>query len=427
MRTTLYVLLAFALVALNAFFVAAEFAIVKVRRTRIEEMVAKGVHRAQAVRDVIQDLNPYLSACQLGITLASLGLGWVGEPAFAHAIQRFFAFLGERRAIAAHSVAVTIAFALITAMHTILGEIVPKTIAIDRALPTALWVARPLRLFYRVFFPTIWLMNAASNGIVRLMGLEPVREDVRAHSEEELRMIVARSRKGGVLSEERARLLARALDFAAHSVRQIMVPRADTVILDTSRPYEENIRIARNSGHTRYPLCEGDLDQVIGIVHIKDVFMRGDEVQQDLRRVARKPLFVPESLPVDRLLNIFRRHRMHMAVVVDEYGAATGIVTLEDVLEELTGEIQDEFDEEEPKIQRRPDGKLLVTAALPLDEAREHLGLRADRSEGVDTLGGLVYARLGRVPRVGDRIELDGRTVEVASMRGRRILQLLIR
>ena len=423
-----YLLLALGLVALNAFFVATEFAIVKVRSTRIQELVSQGVKRAEAVRGVVKDLNPYLSACQLGITLASLGLGWVGEPAFAHLIEPLLSFLGNAKGLAAHSVAITLAFILITVLHVILGELVPKTVAIDRPVRTALWVAWPIKIFYRAFYPAIWSMNEASNLIVRALRLEPASEEAKAHSEEELRMIVARSRKGGVLSEIHARLLARALDFADHTVRQIMLPRGDIVFLDVNRSYGDNLRIARESGHTRYPLCDGDLDRALGVVHIKDMFVHAEEISasHDLRSLARAPLFVPESLSIEQLLTLFQKKRVHMGIVIDEYGGATGMVTLEDVLEELTGEIQDEFDREEPKVQQLPDGRLSVDATLPLDEVQETLGIREEAHEEVDTLGGLVVARLGRIARVGDAVKLGGRSVEVSRVRGRRILKLVV-
>jgi CBS domain containing-hemolysin-like protein len=423
----LYLLLALALVALNAFFVATEFALVKVRATRIEELAARGVKSAQMTHEIIKNLNPYLAACQLGITLASLGLGWVGEPAFAHLIEPVFSWLGEGGTIASHTVAVTLAFILITLLHVVLGEVVPKTIAVDRAVQTAMAVAWPIRWFYLAFYPVIWATNELSLLIVRAMRLKPVSEKTTAHSEEEIRMIVARSRRGGVLSEIHAGLLARALDFADHTARQIMLPRGDIISLDVNRSYDDNLRTAREGGHTRYPVCDGDLDHVIGVVHIKDIFVHDEQisVSRDLRSVAREPMFVPESVPIEKLLTDFRKAHLHMGIVIDEHGGVAGLVTLEDVLEELTGEIQDEFDQEEPKVRRLPDGLLSVDAALPLDELAE-IGMDGPDDEEVDTLGGLVITKLGRMPRVGDSVEIDGHSVEVSRMQGRRILRLLV-
>ncbi len=422
-----YILLALALVAANAFFVATEFAIVRVRVTRIEELVSRGVKRSAATKEVLENLNAYLSACQLGITLTSLGLGWVGEPAFARLFEPLFLSLGAWRWVAAHSAALTLSFALITFLHVVLGEQVPKTLAIDRAEAVALLATWPIRLFHRAFYPVIWVLNGAATLAVRTLGLAPLPEESRAHSEEELRMILGLSHRSGVLSEAHAELIENALDFADRTVRQIMVPRGDIVYLDVNRPYEENLAIARKGGHTRYPLCDGDLDRVVGVLHIKDLFLSPplDPATMDLRSLAREPLFVPESLEVQRLLSIFQKQRVHLGIVIDEYGGMSGIVTLEDILEELIGEIQDEFDQELPKVRPLEDGRLSVDATLPVDQL-EQLGIPEEHHEDVDTLGGLVLARLGRIARVGDVVELGGRKIEVSRVKGRRILRLTV-
>jgi len=425
MKDLLYVLLALGLVALNAFFVATEFAIVRVRTTRIDELVAKGVRRAAATRTVLQDLNAYLSACQLGITLASLGLGWVGgQPAFAHLLEPLFAGLGPSAGIAAHSAAIALAFFLITVLHVVVGEQAPKMVAIERAEGVALLVAWPIRIFHFVLFPFTWTMNALSNLAVRALGLAPVSEGGLAHSEEELRMILSVSQRSGTLPEAHAELLENALDFTERAVRQIMVPRADIVWLDARQPYEDNVRAVRESAHTRYPLCEGDVDHVVGVLNLKDLFLQPPET--DLRQLARKPLFVPDGVSIDRVLRQFQRSRTHLAVVIDEYGGTSGVVTIEDVLEELIGEIQDEFDEEAPKVQDLGGGRLSVDASVPADEIAETLGIEDSTDEQVDTLGGLVVARLGRIARPGDVVTLGGRRVEVSRMRGRRIVRLVV-
>ena len=425
MKDLLYVLLALGLVVLNAFFVATEFAIVRVRTTRIDELVAKGVRRAAATRTVLQDLNAYLSACQLGITLASLGLGWVGgSPAFAHLLEPLFAGLGSWAGVTAHSAAIALAFAVITVLHVVLGEQAPKMVAIERAEGVALLVAWPIRVFHLLFFPFTWAMNALSGLAVRALGLNPVAEGSLAHSEEELRMILSVSQRSGTLPEAHAELLENALDFTERAVRQIMVPRADIVWLDARRPAEDNVRVVRESAHTRYPLCEGDVDHVVGVLNLKDLFLQPPG--GDLRQLARKPLFVPENVSIDRVLRQFQRSRTHLAVVIDEYGGTSGVVTIEDVLEELIGEIQDEFDEEAPKVQDLGGGRLSVDASVPADEIAETLGIEDGADEEVDTLGGLVLARLGRIARPGDVVTLGGRRVEVSRMRGRRIVRLTV-
>jgi len=425
MKDLLYVLLALGLVVLNAFFVATEFAIVRVRTTRIDELVAKGVRRAAATRTVLQDLNAYLSACQLGITLASLGLGWVGgSPAFARLLEPLFAGLGSWAGVTAHSAAIALAFAVITVLHVVLGEQAPKMVAIERAEGVALLVAWPIRVFHLLFFPFTWAMNALSGLAVRALGLNPVAEGSLAHSEEELRMILSVSQRSGTLPEAHAELLENALDFTERAVRQIMVPRADIVWLDARRPAEDNVRVVRESAHTRYPLCEGDVDHVVGVLNLKDLFLQPPG--GDLRQLARKPLFVPENVSIDRVLRQFQRSRTHLAVVIDEYGGTSGVVTIEDVLEELIGEIQDEFDEEAPKVQDLGGGRLSVDASVPADEIAETLGIEDGADEEVDTLGGLVLARLGRIARPGDVVTLGGRRVEVSRMRGRRIVRLTV-
>ncbi len=424
----LYVLLALGLVFLNAFFVATEFAIVKVRDTRIEELVSLGVKRAAATREVLRNLTAYLSACQLGITIASLGLGWVGEPAFARLIEPLLPGTGPGKSIATHSAALTLAFLLIMFLHVVLGEQAPKTIAIERAEGIALVVSRPIRIFHACFFPLIWLLNGAASLSVRLLGLTPPAEASVAHSEEELRMVLAMSRRSGLLSSRHAQLLENALDFADRTVRQIMVPRGDIAYLDVNRTNSENLSVARKGGHTRYPLCDGDLDHVVGVVNIKDLFLTPPETGEtsDLRRLAREPLLFPESLELERALALFQKRHLHLGVVIDEYGGTSGIVTLEDVLEELTGEIQDEFDVEPPKVVDLADGRMSVDATLPRDEVEERLGIREDIEEEVDTLGGMVLARLGRIARAGDVVELGGRRIEVTRTRGRRIVSLLV-
>lgn len=418
---------AFVLVAINAFFVAAEFALVRVRATRIEELVEAGVRRAPATREALRHLDAYVSACQLGITLASLGLGWVGEPAFARLFEPAFAWTGAWSEAASHTASIVLSFALITFLHVVLGELAPKTVAIVHAERTALAVAWPLRLFKAVFWPVIAVMNGTANVFVHSLGLPRAREATMAHSEAELRLILGASRRSGVISDAHARLLERALDFKDRTVRQIMVPRGDVVALDLKDAFAENLVRARDSGHTRFPLCDGGLDEVVGVVNIKDLF-QGPQLPpvKDLRTIARKPLFLPETVRIEQALALFQKRRLHIGVVIDEYGGTSGIVSLEDVLEELIGEIQDEFDQETPKVQAGPDGRFLVDAAIPLDEMEEALGIEPEEDEEVETMGGLVLARLGRMAHVGDIVEIDGRRVEVARVRGRRILKLVV-
>jgi CBS domain containing-hemolysin-like protein len=396
--------------------------------TRIEDLVQRGVRRAAAAREVLRNLDAMISACQLGITLASLALGWIGEPAFAHLLEPCFAWMGRFGTGAAHTVAIVASFLLITFLHVVVGELVPKTVAIGHAEATALAVSWPLRGFRFLFYPLIAFMNGTANVIVAAMRITPPTEESLAHSEAELRMILAVSRKSGVLSEAHGRLLANALDFADRAVRQIMVPRADVLWLDFNRSYAENSARAREFGHTRLPLCDGTIDHVVGVVHLKDLFIAPPPSAgaPNLQALARPPLYVPENAKIQHALALFQRQRVHLGIVVDEYGGTAGLVTLEDVLEELIGDIQDEFDQETPRVQTRPDGRLMLDASLTIAELESATGLHEDVDEDVDTIGGLVQARLGRLARVGDAIPFGGRILEVVRVRGRRILRVAI-
>ncbi len=422
MWNTIALVLALFLVLLNGFFVAAEFAIVKIRATRLDELSRQGNRRARAARRMVDHMDAYLSATQLGITLASLGLGWIGEPAFAHLIEPLFAGLGAYSAVAAHSASLTLAFGLITFLHIVFGELAPKSIAIQRAEGTVLWVAWPMHLFYRVSYPAIWALNGIANLALRGVGVRPVSGQERAHSEEELRMILAASQRSGVLTAQEAEILQNVFQFADLTVRQVMIPRGEVVTLDATAPLPENLEVAKKHGHTRYPLCEGSLDRVVGIVHIKNLLwlLRERGEAADIHRIARKPFFVPETRLIARALKDFQAQRQHMAIVLDEFGGAVGAVTLEDVLEKLVGEIQDEFDQEAPKIIRMPEGGFLVQGRLLIGEANERLGLAVVDEEN-DTIGGHVLMRLGRMPRPGDTVEVEGYRVTVREVKGHTI------
>jgi CBS domain containing-hemolysin-like protein len=409
------------LVVLNGFFVATEFAIVKVRVTRLRELARSGNANAKVAHEVVGQLDAYLSACQLGITLASLGLGWVGEPAFAHLLQPLFASLGPWAQAASHAISLTFAFVMITLLHIVYGELAPKAVAIRYAEATALAVAHPIRIFYRLFYPLIWAMNGLANATLRVFGLTASWED-SAHSEEELRLLLSDSGGG----DRRRALLEQALDFSSRRVRQIMVPRADVSYLDVLHPVSEILDAARRDGYTRYPVCRDHLDEVIGIVHVRDLFAAVDRLQtgDDVARLAREPLFVPESATAEQLLRLFQQRRMHMAIVVDEYGGTSGIATLEDVLEELTGEIQDEFDTEAPAIEEVGDGTLRVGGGLPVADLARKLEAEIDSDESV-TVGGLVQDSLGRVAHTGDLVRVGELGLMVLETRSRRVVRVL--
>lgn len=409
---TWYLLLALLVILANGFFVAAEFAIVRVRPTQLAELAAEGSSRARMARRITKRLDSYLSATQLGVTLASLALGWVGEPAFAHLLEPHLHF-GTFTAGVAHSIAACVAFIVISSLHIIFGELGPKYIAIDKTVGTSLAVSHLLRGFYVVMFPVIWLLNKSSNAILSAIGIRPAAKGEMAHSEEELRMIIASSERAGVLSEENREIIEGVFHFSKRTARQIMVPRTDVVILSTTRSIDENLEIMRTTRHTRYPLCDGTLDQTIGLIHVKDLFLaqlRGPG--RPLTELKRDVLFVPENSTVEALLAQFIEHKTHMAVVLDEYGGASGIVSLENITEELFGQIQDEFDRERPEIEPLGNGRYRVRGDYLIEDLRDRL--KVDVGEPAEeTIGGYVAAHLGREVAPGDRTTLGELSIEV--------------
>jgi magnesium and cobalt exporter, CNNM family len=406
------------LVALNGFFVAAEFALVKVRPTQLEPQASEGRRRATVARHMVRHLDAYLSATQLGITLASLALGWIGEGAFAWIVRPLLApFAGDNPALV-HSVSLTASFLVITILHIVLGELAPKSIAIRNPEGTSLLVSLPLFLFYRITYPAIWVLNHTANALLKLVGIAPASEAEIAHDEEELRLLLA-SGPAEQLSTQKRELLDNIFELSHRMARQVMLPRQDVVYLSTTRPLQENLRIARRTGHTRFPLCEGDLDHVVGLIHIKDLFRR-ERPLASLTEVARPIAFVPETLQLDRLLKRMRAERFHLAAVIDEYGGVSGVVTLENVIEEIVGSIQDEFDVEKPELQERGEGVYEVSGGMLVEDLEQALGIEfSERDE--DTIGGVVLSELGRNPAEGDRVELGPVTIEVLEVQHNRV------
>ena|SRR5215212_7474650 len=410
--------LAVLLVFLNGFFVAAEFALVKVRPTQIEPYVTAGNRRADVAKHMIRHLDAYLSATQLGITLASLALGWIGEPAFAWIIEPVVRTVAPDNPALLHSASLTVSFLVITILHIVLGELAPKSIAIRKAEGTALMVALPLFVFYKITYPAIWLLNHTANSLLKLVGIAPMSESEIAHDEEELRLLLSSS-NATHMSLQKRELLDNIFELSHRMARQIMLPRQDVVYLSTARPLAENLRLARRSGHTRFPLCEEDLDHVIGVIHIKDLFRR-ERPLTSLQEVSREIAFVPETLELDRLLKRMRTERFHMAAVIDEYGGVSGIVTLEDVIEEIVGQINDEFDVENSEILPKGDGVFEVSGGVLVEDLEEALGVEFSKRDE-DTIGGVVLSELGRNPAVGDKVELGPITIEVLEVQLNRV------
>lgn len=417
------------LVLLNGFFVAAEFAMVRVRATRVDQLLREGNRRAGVVQAVLKDLDGHLSACQLGITLASLGLGWIGEPALARLIEPAVkALVGWRPgldpAILVHTIALVIAFALIAWFHIVLGELAPKSLAILQPETMALWTAGPLRLFYWLFRWPIRLLNGTSLWILRIMGVRRPTAHEMAHTDEELRILISASARGGYLDETERVILDNVFDFTERVAREVVVPRKEMAVLYVEETLEENLRVARAEGHTRYPLCREDKDHVLGLVHIKDLFTRAGEIR-DLKEIMRPILMVPDVISVSWLLQEFQRKRTQMAVLVDEYGGTVGLVTIEDVLEEIVGEIRDEFDEAvEPELKQVAPGVYEADGGILWEDAANQLGFTVEEAPDVDTLGGYVLSSLGRQPAVGDAVDLGAYGAEVLAVDGFRITRL---
>ncbi|MBM4000287.1 MAG: HlyC/CorC family transporter [Planctomycetes bacterium] len=412
------------LVAANGFFVAAEFALVKVRLSQIELLVQDGSWTARLSRNILEQLDAYLSACQLGITLASLGLGWVGEPLVASLLYAWLEPAGLSQEMA-HYIGMPVAFAFITFLHITLGEQAPKILAIQKARATTLAVAPPLVIFYHVFRPFIWLLNSSSNLLLRIAGLRVMSEHESGHSEEELRLILAESADGGSLTVGERLIMENVMNLEDKRARQVMVPRSDVVFLNTARALEDNYRIVVESGHTRLPVCEGDLDHVIGMIHSKNLLQRiiSKRPPNSIRELAQDVPFYPENIRLDSLLRQFLRDRRHLAMLVDEYGVISGIVTFEDVLEQLVGPIHDEFDREQPLIRDLATGRFLVDAMCPLEQIEEHCGMELPAVEA-DTAGGLVSELLGHIAKEGEHVRLGKFELRVIAADSKRVREL---
>ncbi len=414
------------LVAVNGFFVAAEFALVRVRQTRIQELAEGGSKSAKAVAALMERLDTYLSATQLGVTLASLALGYVGEPAMAAVLSDGFSKAGiAPGSHAAFLVAGGVGFVLITSLHIIFGELLPKWWVIAHTEQTALGVAAPMRLFLSIGRPLIFLLEGAAKTIARRLNIEPTGEHEQAHSEDEILAIMAHSREKGTLRPSEIEIAGNVFDFAHTQAKEIMVPRVDMLYLSTTWPVARNVEQAIEGGYTRYPLCEGDRDHVIGMVHIKDLLAIAADPAADIRSIQREMIRIPETKPIDDLLKELQKSHAHQAVVVDEYGGTAGIVTLEDIIEELIGEIQDEHDKPPPLQTLEHGQRYSVAGTVAIEEVAETLGFPIDNPEEYETIGGYVLHQLRVPPRAGASARLDGYEVAVSDATGRRIRRLL--
>lgn len=419
------------LVLFNAFFVAAEFALVSVRRSRIEALIEEGNVTAKAVHQTISNLDRYIAATQLGITIASLGLGWVGEPALGHIVEPAIETLLEPvlhqvpgvaiDAASAAAIGGAIAFIIITFLHVVLGELMPKSIALQNPEGTALFVAYPLLVVARVLHWPIRALNGTGNALLRMIGVQPASGHELVHSVDELRILIRSSAESGVFAGGEDNIVEAVLEMGETRARQLMVPRTEIVAFQADTSLDDVIDIVAETNLTKFPVYEDDLDQVIGVLHTKDL-LRAIRRNPDasLRDLVRPALFVPEAITINDLLGRFRAEKQHLALLLDEYGGTAGLITLEDLVEELVGDVQDAFEDEVAEMQVQEDGTVLLSGLTPIDEVNEQFGLNLVDNK-YETIAGYILGRLDRVAQVGDCVETDRVRLIVESMDGLRI------
>jgi magnesium and cobalt exporter, CNNM family len=430
MNTILGLLAVCLLIFMNGFFVAAEFSLVGARRTRIAQLADEGSAGAKSAQDAMNHLDSYIAATQLGITLASLALGWIGEPAIAHLFEPILHLLlpEEMLETVGHTISIAIAFALVTMFHIIFGELAPKSIALQRPESTAIVIARPTTWFLRIFRPVIALMNAIGNAVVKALGFEPAGEHAQIHSAEELEMLVHSSREAGLLQESEERLLRRVFDFSDIHVEAIMKPRVDVDAIEVTTPLGELLKMIGDQHHSRYPVYRESVDNIVGVLYTKDLFdmvirqpelLTNPEAHFNLMSIVRNPLFIPGTLTVDKLLEKMQKTKIHLAIVIDEYGGTAGVVTMEDILEQLIGEVQDEYDLETSPITSEGNSAI-VSGLLSLGEVEERFG-DLDEEPLSTTIGGYVAELLSRIPVAGDKVRFGDYDVLVEEMDGLRV------
>jgi len=405
--------------------VAAEFAMVKVRSSRLESLVLEGNQKAKYAQKLTSNLDAYLSACQLGITLASLGLGWVGEPAIAKAIEPVMQSFGFSDVVI-HTVSFVIAFSIITFLHIVLGELAPKSMAIQKSEGVTMWTAPLLIFFHKIMYPFIWFLNGTANWLLRLIGIQPATEHEAAHTEEEIRILMEESHKSGYIDNTELALVDNIFDFSERNAREVMIPRTDMVCLYAENSFEDNLEIALKEQMTRYPVCNPDKDNIIGFIHIKDLFAAITKGKKNFKELIRPVIRVPESMQISSLLKQMQKKKAQLAIVIDEYGGTAGLLTIEDIIEEIVGEIQDEFDEERQPIETLGSHSYSVDGRLILEEANDFFGFRIE-NEDVDTIGGWIYSQVETPPKVNQRVEFEGFEFIISEVDNFRINRILIK
>ena len=414
------------LVLINGFFVGAEFALVKVRRSRLTAMAGAGRPLAGTSIWLLDRLDGSLSACQLGITMASLGLGWIGEPAIAHLIRPSLESAGIGSEILIHGIAFAISFVLITAAHLVLGEQAPKIAAIRNPETAVLWSALPLKMFYYLAYPLLAALSSATSYLLRIAGIQGSADHEMPHSEEEIRALIRQSHVSGQLTRFELRLISAVFDFDELICRQVMVPRVDVAFVDVGYTLPQIVEAAGKTKHSRYPVCDGSMDNVVGVIHIKDLMFMDPDAAFDIRSLMRPPQFVPETLPLRRLLRQFQATRQHMAFMVDEYGTVTGLLTLENVLEPIVGSVEDEFDDEPPDIFPEGPQQFVIAGGMPVEIVNRKFGLDLE-TEDTDTIAGLLMMKADRMLVAGDRFELAGVVATVVEVKDHRATRIRLK
>lgn len=413
------------LIALTAFFVATEFAIVKIRTTRLDQLVAEGNTKAVAARKVVGNLDEYLSACQLGITITALGLGWLGEPTVEHLLHPLFVEFDLSESVSS-ILSFIIAFALITFLHVVIGELAPKTLAIQKAEAVTLRIAKPIMFFYKLMYPFIKTLNGSARIFTGWFGLKPASEHELAHSEEELRLILSESYKSGEINQSEFKYVNNIFQFDDRTAKEIMVPRVDMITLDKSETVKESIAVVTEENYTRYPIIDGDKDSVVGMVNMKQVltdFVNGKNPDASLEEYVRPVIQVFETMPIHDLLLKMQKERVHMAILIDEYGGTSGLVTVEDILEEIVGEIRDEFDEDEvPDIKKVDENRTILDGKVLISEVNDLFGLNIN-DEDVDTIGGWILSEKMEI-KMGDEVSVENYRFKILEIDGYHVKSL---
>lgn len=426
MISIINIIIVILLVFMNGFFVATEFAMVKVRKSRIETLAIDGNRSAKHTLKVVRDLNSYLSACQLGITLASLGLGWVGEPAVADLLMPVFN-LFDLSENTAHSVSFILGFSIITGLHIVLGELAPKSLAIISSEKIAMYTALPLIMFYKITYPIMWSFNHSTNLVLKIFGISQVDEHDAAHTDEEIKLLVEDSYKHGLIDQTELTFVDNIFDFSEKTVKEIMIPRTDMACIFIEDSFDEIINYALQEQLTRYPICRDSKDNVIGFIHIKDLYRLKFDGNENIEEIIREIKFVPESLSISELFKTFKNEKSQMAIIIDEFGGTSGLVTIEDILEEIVGEIQDEFDDDgEEDIRKTENGSYIVDGKVIIEDINELLETDIE-DENIDTIGGWIYFQLKSYPKVKQKITYKNYEFIILKCDRKRISKVLVK